>query len=79
MTASCRCGTTWTASRFEHCDGCHRTFSGTTAGDRHRIGHHGVDRRCVDDPASVGLSYDEKRNVWRLPGGYFGNEDGGAA
>lgn len=33
-------------TRAEHCKVCHQTFAGTTAGDSHRTGRHGVDRRC---------------------------------
>lgn len=71
MTVTLRhgaCDVTWTGSRTEHCPACHSNFSGTTAGDKHRIGPHGQ-RRCAD-PASVGLVYDEARNLWRNPGHY---------
>jgi hypothetical protein len=50
------CGAWWTGPSRSHCGavGCHRTFSGESAADRHRVGTPGVDRRCVD-PAAVGL------------------------
>ena len=60
------CGKTVRGYRAEHCAACCETFSGTTAGDRHRKGtHHPAARVCVD-PASVGLHMD-KKGVWRLP------------
>jgi hypothetical protein len=36
------------------CSGCHRNFSSTKAGDKHRIGAFGKDRRCAS-PEEVGL------------------------
>ena len=60
------CGKTWSGLRKEHCPACCETFSGQTAGDKHRVGKHGLDRHCVD-PADVGLVQDQ-HGVWRLPG-----------
>jgi hypothetical protein len=52
------CGRWWTGINRAHCaaDGCHRTFSGDSAAEKHRVGSFGSDgdRRCVD-PATVGL------------------------
>lgn len=50
------CGQWWTGVSRAHCPapGCHRTFSGDSAAEKHRIGTPGVDRRCVD-PTTVGL------------------------
>ena len=31
------CGRSWTGLSVEHCPACHENFSGTTAGDRHRV------------------------------------------
>lgn len=50
--SSCNCGARWTGLRMEHCRACHATFSGTTAGDMHRVGDHAVftgptRRRCL--------------------------------
>ena len=36
------------------CSGCHLNFSSTKAGDKHRIGTFGKDRRCAS-PEEVGL------------------------
>lgn len=47
MSASCRCGATWGGHKAEHCTACHQTFTGTTAGDAHRVGPHDGDRRCL--------------------------------
>lgn len=53
MSASaCRCGQSWTGLRIEHCTSCHETFTGTTSGDKHRVGEHHIDvgptrRRCL--------------------------------
>lgn len=66
MTTHPKCGKSWGGKRQEHCAGCCETFSGTTAGDKHRIGEHGVDRRCAS-PAERGLVQDE-RGIWHLPG-----------
>ena len=49
---TCRCGVTWSGLRVEHCTGCHRTFTGTSAGDRHRVGDSAIwegpkRRRCL--------------------------------
>ena len=34
--------------RTEHCAACHQTFTGTTSGDRHRVGAFWPDeRRCL--------------------------------
>jgi hypothetical protein len=50
------CGQWWTGVSRAHCpaDGCHRTFSGDSAAERHRVGAPGLDRHCAD-PATVGL------------------------
>jgi len=36
------------------CSSCHLNFSSTRAGDKHRIGTFGIDRRCAS-PEEVGL------------------------
>lgn len=68
MAASCFCGARWTGMRMEHCTVCHRTFSGTTTGDAHRTGEHGIDRRCLtdDELAKKGMRLtDERAHLWR--------------
>lgn len=59
------CGKSWTGLRKEHCPACHETFSSTRAGDLHRRGEFGVDRRCVN-PAEAGLIL--TKGVWHRPG-----------
>lgn len=67
MTIHKPCGTTWTGLRLEHCAaaGCCQTFSGTILGDKHRVGHHGVDRRCLtpDEMRAKGWHQDD-RGIW---------------
>lgn len=64
----CRCGAWWTGSGRCHCGGCHETFSGLTAFDRHRTqdGEHGT---CWP-PAERGLEVAERPYglLWRLAG-----------
>lgn len=53
------CDATWTGTRIEHCTatGCHQTFTGSSAGDMHRVGDHGIwegpDRRRCLTPAEM--------------------------
>lgn len=70
MKTTCRCGAEWTGLRMEHCTVCHLTFSGTTAGDKHRVGDHAVfvgpdRRRCltVEEMWAKGMTQN-KRGVW---------------
>lgn len=70
MKATCHCGAEWTGLRIEHCTACHQTFTGTTSGDRHRVGKHEVDhgperRRCltVAEMVEKGLERNE-RGQW---------------
>ncbi|MFJ9633729.1 hypothetical protein ACIRU8_39155 [Streptomyces sp. NPDC101175] len=73
---ACSCGSWWTGLSRAHCAaaGCHRTFSTDNAASKHRVGKHGIDRRCVD-PATVGLIAVQKPygTLWQNPapeGGY---------
>lgn len=63
------CGQWWTGLSRAHCPACHRTFSCDSAADKHRIGAHGIDRRCAD-PATVGLIAKPKPwgDMWQNPG-----------
>lgn len=49
ITKCIPCGTTWSGKRPQHCPACHLTFGGTTAGDRHRVGPFGPERRCLTE------------------------------
>lgn len=72
--ANCGCGASWTGHKMEHCTSCHRTFTGTSAGDKHRTGEHAVSRgarrrRCRTDAEleKAGLRPNEKKSgliVW---------------
>lgn len=64
------CGATWSGKRIEHCDGCHETFTGSTAGDRHRVGDHAVfvgpdRRRCLaaEEMRAKGMTQND-RDIW---------------
>ena len=46
------------------CRSCGAVFAGEEAFNRHRIGEHGVDRRCTPNPRAVGLELTE-RGLWR--------------
>lgn len=70
MSTTCHCGATWTGYRIEHCTACHETFTGTTAGDKHRTGQHhlstGPDRRrclTVEEMREKGMAQNA-RGQW---------------
>ena len=58
------CGARWSGRQKCHCGGCHLTFSGLTAFDKHRVG-----MRCLA-PGEVGLvaRVGEFGPIWGLPG-----------
>lgn len=65
-----KCGEGWSGYRVQHCPACCLTFSGTTAGDAHRVGdwepRTTTPRRCltVDEMTERGM----KPNAY----GYWG-------
>ena len=70
MSATCKCGASWTGKRIEHCDACHETFTGTSAGDKHRTGSYvPMERRCLsaDEMRALGMEQNA-RGVWTLGG-----------
>lgn len=75
VTVTCgTCGITWGGHRTEHCTVCHETFTGPTAGNKHRIGDHGVwdgpDRRRCLSPGEMtdrGMTMNAK-GLWAMPG-----------
>ena len=70
MTTCPPCGATWGGKRAEHCDSCHQTFSGTSAGDRHRVGDfNDGSRRCrtVREMLDLGMVRNS-RGHWSLGG-----------
>ena len=40
MTICPRCQNRWTGFKTVHCTGCHQTFTGISAFDKHRTGSH---------------------------------------
>lgn len=66
----CFCGELIRGLKPEHCPvaGCHQTFSGTTAGDRHRVGPYGGKRRCLSaSEMDAGTTLERNaRGHWRL-------------
>lgn len=85
MTWTCRtCHATITGRKPEHCACCHETFTGTTAGDMHRVGKHGVtagpDRRRCLTPVEMldkGMTTDA-RGYWMTGITYTGPESSSA-
>jgi hypothetical protein len=70
--------------RMEHCPECHQTFTGTSAGDKHRTGKHHIDkgsdrRRCmtVDEMTAKGMTQNV-RGVWGSGGRSPWSKDGAA-
>lgn len=68
--STCRCGATWVGKRIEHCASCHETFTGTSAGDKHRVGDHAISvgpnrRRCLT------VAEMAKKGLWRTSRGYW--------
>lgn len=64
MKTTCKdCSRTWGGLKAEHCTACRETFSGITAGDKHRRGEY-PNRTC----STEGLVFNAKRGIWQLPG-----------
>ena len=86
MNWTCRdCGATIGGYRAEHCAVCHETFTGTAAGDMHRIGgtaKHPEPRRCLTEAEMLdrGMARN-KRGAWKStdepynPAGHSDAED----
>lgn len=47
------CDSRWGGLLTSHCTGCHQTFSGLTAFDKHRTGSHAKGRFCLDPRTTV--------------------------
>jgi hypothetical protein len=65
----CRCGERWSGLNIAHCaaSGCHRTFTGVTAFDKHRAGNkRGAKRGECSNPYDVGLVQSDKGH-WGFP------------
>lgn len=80
MKTTCTCGKSWTGFRMEHCTVCHETFSGTTAGDKHRTGDHNTysgpsRRRCLSGAEMRKRGMEQNaRGVWTNGGSYWGGD-----
>ena len=70
MTWTCRdCKKNIIKRSYEHCPVCHETFGGTTAGDMHRTGRHGVTegldrRRCLTPAEMFARGMPQREGVW---------------
>ncbi|WP_437340034.1 FDXHR family putative zinc-binding protein [Mycolicibacterium conceptionense] len=63
------CDARWGGYNTSHCSGCHRTFTGLTAFDRHRDGDHANSTRHCVSPESVGLiEAGRAYPCWGFPG-----------
>ena len=53
------------------CPACFKNFNSTEAGDRHRIGTFGIDRRCAspDEVGLIPIPNKYKTIVWRTRNG----------
>jgi hypothetical protein len=58
----CRCGASWGGVKAEHCPSCHRTFSGPTTGNAHRVGRFPDGRRCLTEDEMHGKGW--RLNKW---------------
>ena len=91
MICSSRCVRPRPGSKMQHCGVCHRTFSGSLAGDMHRapiaarrdsrgrmipLDHR---RRCMteEEMKALGMYMDSRLKVWRssLGDSPWGSED----
>jgi hypothetical protein len=62
------CELRWGGANTAHCSGCHRTFSGLTAFDKHRTGSHALGARECLPPGDAGLALlaGRKYECWGL-------------
>jgi hypothetical protein len=49
-------------TRFGHCPVCHETYYGDASIEKHRVGAHGVDRRCELQE----LHWQDARGYWHF-------------
>lgn len=62
-----------TNSILAGCASCRRIFGGDKAFDKHRVGEHGVSRKCAENPEAVGLRLNSK-GIWSQTYGETKNE-----
>lgn len=66
------CGKTWPHSEHAgHCAACCETFMGLAAFDAHRVGEHGVDRRCELKPETWETEKGTRHGHWQDARGYW--------
>lgn len=58
----CRCGRTWSGTSRAHCSGCHLTFTGLVAFEKHR-----KQFECVKPWRLPGV-FQLRNGLWGLPG-----------
>lgn len=58
----------WLENREQVCPGCHINFGTTEAGDAHRVGTFGQDRRCIkpENANLVEVTNKFGTSVWRI-------------
>ncbi len=85
MWTCTRCNSVVVGQRAEHCGVCCQTFTGTTAGDMHRVGRHGIldgpdRRRCLSptEMAEKGMDQDSLGR-WGTGRAYTGPTPGNPA
>jgi|GEM_PF-1557872 len=61
------------------CSGCGEFFNSLSPFDKHRIGRHGVDRRCLSEPEMLEAGMDKNTaGYWvtaRNEGGFWGKKE----
>lgn len=68
MRVTCQsCSAEWGGTNTAHCSGCHYTFTGVTAFDRHRAGH-GPRGRCRNVTEAGLVRSDRNYPCWTMPG-----------
>jgi len=59
-----KCGERFRISSGGHCQVCCRTFTSDQAGEAHRTGRHGVDRRCKTEQEMLAEQYEDGTPKW---------------
>lgn len=67
-----KCPARWNGYLTAHCAGCHETFTGITAWEKHRAGGHDTKRGryCVDPEKSGLVPAGRAYPCWANPGTY---------
>ena len=69
MTTCPKCASIWGGLNTAHCSGCHLTYTGITAFDKHRDGYHikGRGRFCKSPQAAGLVDAHRAYPCWGLP------------